>query len=556
MNLVSAQQLKYKYPNSASLALNELSFTVERGEFVGIVGMNGAGKTTLAYALSGLVPHFFKGAYGGAVLIDNQEVLSHEMSDVLSKVGIVFDNPFAQMTGSKTTVYEEIAFGLENRGIPRAQMQHQITECMRLLDIEDLHARNPFSLSGGQMQRVAIASILAMQPDVLILDEPTSQLDPKGTIEVFQLLRRLADNGMSIVLIEQDTEKLMTYTDRILFMHGGKLLQDSKPIELFSRDDLEAYGVEVPMTLKLSKRFGLPPHHALVGDGLYVWNNWKTTQTVQFSFDEDRAFNKQPKTSVIEVCHLTYQYDEKVVLRDINLSLSGEPIAIIGHNGAGKTTFVKLLKSLLKPNSGDVLIDGKNTREESTATIAKVIGLIFQNPADQIFKNSVWEEVLFGPLTIGQSNDVARANTMRALELVGLQQKADEHPYDLSLAERKMVTIASILAMDTPIVIFDEPTIGQDYVGKLRIKEIIRSLQASGKLVICILHDMEFVASTFDRTIIFHEGTVLFDGPTREAFKDQERLNLAKVEQPSITKIVRSLGYDEVVLKEEEITCD
>lgn len=552
MSFIRAQQLKYKYPNRTTFALDDLSFSIDKGEFVGIVGMNAAGKTTLAYALSGLVPHFFKGAYGGKVLIDNEEILSTELCDILSKVGIVFDNPFAQMSGAKTTVYEEIAFGLENMGVFRKQMQQRISECMRLLDIENLHARNPFSLSGGQMQRVALASILAMQPDVLILDEPTSQLDPKGVADVFRIARRLADSGMTIIMIEQNTEKLSTHADQILFMHEGQLLQASKPEELFARNDLEAYGVELPMTEKL-KRIYSQPQSVRVGDDAHVLDSWKPTKTLHFSFDEVCTSKKQPKTPVIKVRELAYRYANNEVLQQINLTLSGEPIAIIGENGAGKTTFVKLVKALLTPDSGHILIDGKHTHEETAATLAKTVGLIFQNPNDQIFKSTVWEEVLFGPLTIGVSKDVAHANAENALELVGLQHKAQEHPYDLSLAERKMVTIASILAMDPPIIIFDEPTIGQDDRGKQQIKKIIHSLQESGKLVICILHDMDFVASTFNRTIIFHAGTVLFDGPTREAFADQERLSLANVEQPMITQIVHSLGYNEVVLKEEEI---
>ncbi|HEX5564835.1 MAG TPA: ABC transporter ATP-binding protein, partial [Sporosarcina sp.] len=201
MSYLRVKNLKYKYPESSGFALDDISFAVEKGEFIGIVGMNTAGKTTLCYALSGLVPHFFKGAYGGDVFIGDMDVLSHDISEITASVGLVFENPFSQMTGAKFTVYDEIAFGLENQGVPRDVMHERVRESMKLLDIEGLRTQNPFSLSGGQMQRVAIASVIAMKPDILILDEPTSQLDPEGAEEVFRVVEKLADGGMTIIMV-------------------------------------------------------------------------------------------------------------------------------------------------------------------------------------------------------------------------------------------------------------------------------------------------------------------------------------------------------------------
>nr|WP_225942206.1 ABC transporter ATP-binding protein [Sporosarcina limicola] len=244
---------------------------------------------------------------------------------------------------------------------------------------------------------------------------------------------------------------------------------------------------------------------------------------------------------------------EAPILQGINVTFRGEPTAIIGQNGAGKTTFVKLLKALLKPSSGDIIINGKNIKNTTAAKIASTVGLVFQNPNDQIFKNNVLDEVLFGPLNIGQAPEVARANAEIMLDLVGLLDKAGENPYDLSLAERKMIAVASILAMDTDIVIFDEPTMGQDARGKKKLKEIIRELYAQGKLVLCILHDMDFVAETFGRTVIFSNGKLLYDGPTRQAFAGQAILDTARVEQPHLTQLACKMGYDGVLLKLEEL---
>ncbi|MCM3743937.1 energy-coupling factor transporter ATPase [Sporosarcina luteola] len=556
MSVLRVVNLKYKYPDSSHFALDDISFTVEKGEFVGIIGMNTAGKTSLGYALSGLIPHFFKGAYGGDVYIGEMDVLSHEISEITAKVGLVFENPFSQMTGAKFTVYDEIAFGLENQGVPRDVMHERIRESMKLLDIEGLQGKNPFSLSGGQMQRVAIASVIAMKPDILILDEPTSQLDPEGAEEVFRVVEKLADEGMTIIMAEQKMEKLAAYADRILLLHDGKLIEDGKPEEVFSRDDLREFGVEPPVYVKVARTLGIRSEKT----GQYPISLDEMPRERELRFHpSDYIKSKTTEANgtttaelIVRDLHFGYEKGQDVI-RGLNVTMSGEPIAIIGQNGAGKTTFVKLLKALLKPDSGEIYLDGNPLSRTTAAKLASRIGLIFQNPNDQIFKHKVIDEVMFGPLNIGQSSKEALANAKEMLDLVGLADKADENPYDLSLAERKMVAMASILAMDTDIVIFDEPTMGQDVRGKSKVKEIIHSLHEKEKLVICILHDMDFVAETFGRTIIFSDGGMLFDGPTREAFAQGDALRLARVEQPHITKLVQRMGYDRIVLKETEL---
>lgn len=554
MNSIRVENLKYKYPNTDTFALDGISFTVKKGEFVGIAGMNTAGKTTLCYALSGLIPHFFKGAYGGDVFIGDMDVLTHEISDITAKVGLVCENPFSQMTGAKFTVYDEIAFGLENLGIPRDEMHRRIKESMQFLDIEALRDKNPFSLSGGQLQRVAIASVIAMKPDILILDEPTSQLDPQGSEEVFRVVENLSQEGMTIVMVEQKTEKLAAYSDRIFLMHEGKLIDSGPPPEIFSRDDLLTFGVEPPVYTTVAKALNLKNKET----GLFPISLKEMPASGLTSGGIQVISESPPLTKTVSpeitVKDLQFSYNEEnPILRGISVTLSGEPTAIIGQNGAGKTTFVKLLKALLKPSFGDVIINGTNIKNTTAAKLAGTIGLIFQNPNDQIFKNNVLDEVMFGPLNVGQTPEVARVNAEKMLKRVGLLDKAVENPYDLSLAERKMIAVASILAMDTDIVIFDEPTMGQDARGKTILKEIIHGLHVQGKLVLCILHDMDFVAETFGRTIIMSNGQLLFDGPTRTAFSEEDTLYTARLEQPHITQLARKMGYGGILLKESEL---
>ncbi len=257
MAKIIVEKLKYKYPATEYLALDDISFSVEAGEFIGIIGKNESGKSTLCQAIAGLVPNFYKGAYGGKVLIDGNEVKKEEVSNLCKKVGTVFQNPFNQVTGSKMTVCEEIAFGLENLGIQRDEMVRRIEDAMELLDISKYRDRNPFDLSGGQMQRMAIASIIAMQPEIIVLDEPTSQLDPQGREEVYQAVQKLSKKGITIFMVEHNMEKIAAYSDRVLLLDGGKQIAMDTPQRIFSRDDLASFGVEPPTFTKICRELGI-----------------------------------------------------------------------------------------------------------------------------------------------------------------------------------------------------------------------------------------------------------------------------------------------------------
>lgn len=255
----------------------------------------------------------------------------------------------------------------------------------------------------------------------------------------------------------------------------------------------------------------------------------------------------------IEIKDMHFSYTEnEPILKGIDLTLDTRTTAVIGQNGAGKTTFVKLLKGLLRPNQGQILLNGEDIAKMTVAQISRHIGLVFQNPNDQIFKNKVIDEVMFGPLNVGMEEKEALEHSKKALAMVGLEHAAEENPYDMGLSERKLIAIASILAMDTDVIIFDEPTIAQDYKAKEKIKEIIRSLKSEGKIVLTIIHDMDFVAESFERTIVFAKGKVLLDGPTAEVFSKREELEQAYLEPPHVTQLCNSLGYREVFLNVED----
>ena len=575
MSVITVENLRYRYPHAKELALDGLDFSVEKGEFIGIIGENGAGKSTLSQALMGLVPQFYKGAYGGTVMVDGIEAGRTPVAQLCGHVGLVFQNPFNQLSGAKDNVYEEVAFGMQNLGVPAEKMKNRVEEALKLLDIWQYRDRNPFDLSGGQMQRVAIASVLVMRPDVMILDEPTSQLDPEGSDEVFKAVETLTGSGITILMIEQKIEKLAAYCDRILLLHKGKQIAFDTPQKVFSMPDLNNYGIQAPAFTRICKAEGVT-----LADGTYPVTVEEAAGVLREKRLEAPACadggERAQRTAGVEAAQaggsaesagssdeqfciekLDFSYLADVpVLKNLNMKLDKRPTAIIGQNGAGKTTLVKLLKGLLKPVSGSIYFHGEDISGKTVAMLAGNVGYVFQNPDDQIFKYNVMDEILFGPLNIGMDAERAKKEAERALKLTGLTGKEKENPYDLELYERKMTAIASVLAMDTDVLILDEPTIAQDWKGRQIIGGIIRSLSECGKLVIAILHDMDFVAENFERVIIMAHGQVLADGTAKEVFAQEEALKKARLQKPYVMQLCEALGYEKSYLTVEELLKD
>ncbi len=572
MSLIEINNLKYRYPGTTELALDDISLNIEKGQFIGIAGENGAGKSTLSQALLGLIPQFYKGAYGGSVVVDGLTAKTAPVAELCSKAGLVFQNPFNQLSGAKDTVYDEVGFGLQNLGIEPSEIHSRVEVVLKRFGIWEFRDRNPFDLSGGQLQRVAIASVLAMNPDILILDEPTSQLDPAGSEEVFHTVDELAETGITIIMIEQKMEKLAEYCDKIMLMHHGKLIDFDTPEKIFSREDLMEYGVVPPVYTEFARKNDLR-----LPDGNYPVTIKKLLDLIKTgNFDckklmtslgkitgpkvcdlEEGTGEKQnsiegavseaavspessDRTFIVEDLHFSY-IEGREIFKGINLSLDRRPTAIIGQNGAGKTTLVRILKGLLKPDSGRLSFEDQDIASKTVAELAGKVGYVFQNPDDQIFKYNVLDEVMFGPLNIGMTREEAETRAHEALKTVGLDEVSRKNPYDLELSDRKMVAIASVLAMDTDVIILDEPTIAQDYKGREKIREIIRDLSSRGKLVIAILHDMDFVSKSFERVIAMAHGEILADGTPDEIFRNHQVLEKAALTPPHLVSLMEEL---------------
>lgn len=549
MPIITIEHLKYKYPNTDRLVLDDISLSIEKGEFIGIIGKNGAGKSTLSQAIIGLVPQFYHGAYGGSVIVDGRDAATVPVGELCEYVGLVFQNPFNQLSGARDTVYGEVAFGLQNLSVEREEMKARVERVMKQLDIWQYRDRNPFDLSGGQMQRVALAGVLVMQPEVIILDEPTSQLDPQGTEEVFRAVDQLTQSGITIIMIEQKPEKMADYCDRLILMHEGKIVAFDTPEKIFSREDLEDMGVQVPVFTEICRNMGWTqpdgtypvtlPATLRVFDRYKSEENWRGQLDLCWKTEAQKSKVLQP---MFQVKNLEFSYGKDVEIFDHwGLCLDTRATAIIGQNGAGKTTLVRLLKGLLKPVSGNIYFRDQDLSGKTVAMLASEIGYVFQNPDDQIFKYRTLDEVMFGPLNIGMQPKEAEEKAREALALMGLQGKEEENPYDLEMYERKMVAIASVLAMDTDVIILDEPIIAQDYEGKQRIGNMIRELSKQGKLVIAILHDMDFTAEYFERVIVMAQGRVLADGNAHEVFGQDEVLEAAKLQKPYMRQLYERL---------------
>ena len=378
-------------------------------------------------------------------------------------------------------------------------------------------------------------------------------------------------------MVEQKLEKMAEYCDKILLLHQGKQIAFDTPEQIFSREDLKNYGVNPPAYTRICQKFGVKKENGCYPASLREALALKEMFPVEEAFARrkcaagsagetsgkpENAENEQILSEIVDknvsgtvdcgknvfnIEHLKFQYLENVpVLQDVNLIIDDRPTAIVGQNGAGKTTLVKLLKGLLKPINGNIYYGGDDIAQKTVAMLAGEIGYVFQNPDDQIFKYHVIDEVMFGSQNIGMTKEQAKEKALQALELVGLKQLADENPYDLELSERKLVAIASVLAMDTKVLILDEPTIAQDWKGRTIIQNIIKDLSKQGKTVIAILHDMDFVAESFERVIVMAHGKVLADGTKEEVFAQKDILEQARIDQPYLTKLCQQLGYEKL----------
>jgi energy-coupling factor transport system ATP-binding protein len=564
MSLIEIEDLTFSYAaQRQEPALRNVSCTIEQGTFVGITGLAEAGKSTFCRLIAGYIPHFFHGELSGRVSVAGTDTREATIGELAERVGFVFENPFDQLTGASLTVLEEAAFALENMGLKREEIRLRAEKSLSQVGMEELKDRHPQQLSGGQSQRLALASILAVQPEVFILDEPTSQLDPLGVEEVFDVITNMHRGGNTLIVVSQDLDHLAVRADRLIAIDKGEIKWDGEPRDVLLEAAEASYPILIPDVLEISRKLReagrIPsdsPVPLTVEQAAHELSSIDTTGSASQAIAAGRTSRRSKTQSSDEILFEDVYYDYPTgvsAIRGISLSLDEGCVCIVGQNGAGKTTLARHLNGLLKPTRGRVLVRGKDTREYRVAELAREVGLAFQNPDDQLFRSTVEEEVRFGPDNVGASREESRRLIDSAIDLMGLEAVREKKPHDLGVPERKRVATASVIAMNTPVVVLDEPTGGQDAEGIDLLGQLVDTLVQQGKLVLVVTHDVEFAARHADRVIALHQGRVLLDDDPRTVFGREEDLVRTHVEPPAVTRLGKLLGLDETLLLPEEL---
>lgn len=492
------ENLTFRYRDRAEPAIRDISLELGHGELLLLAGASGCGKTTLARCINGLIPRSYKGEMQGRVLLNGQDTSGLPLAQISQMVGTVLQDPERQILGAR--VYSEVAFGLENLGLPRAEIQARLEEALEHLGISHLRDRETFHLSGGEKQKVALAGVLAMRPGILLLDEPLASLDPASAQEALALVRRLVDEGMAVLMIEHRVEDVLAIRpDRVAFMADGQLRYLGPAEGLQQAVDYRQ--VKLPAAMIIARA---------VDDAPPIPLQPPLSQLVA-----------EERTPLVRFEEVSFAYgDGTEVLRDISLEICrGDIIAVLGPNGAGKTTLVKHAIGLLKPTAGRVLVRGQDTRQLSVAQIANTLGYVFQSPSHMLFAPTVREELAFGPTNLGHSPQVIEQEVKEALEIVNLSGMEADPPLSLSFGQQKRISIAAILAMRSRVLVMDEPTAGQDYANYRSFMDSIVQLPGF-EAIVFITHDVDLAVLYANRVLLLEQGRLVADGRPEDVLSD------------------------------------
>jgi len=510
--------LTFQYLARPDPALRNLSLELQPGEMLLVAGASGSGKTTLMRCINGLIPRAYRGELTGSVRLKGEEVRNFSLAKLSQTVGTLLQDPEKQILGAH--VRSEVAFGPENLGLPITEVNERVEAALARLGLQHVRDRETHSLSGGEKQKVALAGLLAMQPPILLLDEPLASLDPASAREALAAFRQLADEGTTIVLVEHRVEDaLAARPDRVLYLQQGQIQYLGAPAGLADVVDWRQVKLPAPQIMRrvrstLTAR-AVPPS--------------RPTQP-------EAPANGRP---LIQFESVSFHYDDgPPVLRDINLKIhAGERVALLGPNGAGKSTLVKHAIGLVKPRSGRVLVEGRDTRELSVAQVARTLGYCFQSPTQMLFAQTVKEELAFGPHNLGYKQaeiEQFSANALKTVNLTGMEQYS---PLSLSFGQQKRVTIACVIAMRSRILALDEPTAGQDYGNYIAFMDSLmeqegeqgRAAASHFDALVFITHDLDLAIMYASRVILLADRTIAADGPPEQVLKDSDLLRRCRI---------------------------
>lgn len=558
---IKLQNVVFSYPSSENeriRALDGVSFSVEKGEYLALLGRNGSGKSSVAK----LVDVLEFPDEGDILIMGYISTDESTFWTIRKNCGMVFQNPDNQIVG--TTVEEDVAFGPENLGIPTKEIRRRVDDALSYVGLSEYTKKEPYTLSGGQKQRLAIAGILAMEPRIMILDEATAMLDPIGREAVLSLTEKLIrEKGITVIHITHDMTEAAR-ADRVLILEKGRIAMEGKPSHVFSQveflrdkgldvpffaDILHAFsrhiGIDIPSSSLESEQTSRSALLSLMKDSREIISRSSLEKTENARY----ALREEDETALC-VKNLSYRYEDDEALTLDNISFSvrkGECLSIIGHSGSGKTTLITHLNGLIRPQTGDVLYhsDAEDLSAKNKSDLQKIrehVGLLFQYPEYQLFEETVAKDVAFGPKMMGLSKEETKKRVEEALSLVGIGESFMERsPFSLSGGEKRRVAFAGILAMDPDVLVLDEPAAGLDPAGRKEIFAYIRELKRRGKTIVLVSHDMDEAASCCDRILILRKGVA--DGPqTREdLFSQPEKMKKLDVTGPKILSFLTSI---------------
>ena len=587
--VIRAEQVRFQYKKrdvdgnviATEEILKGVDLTIKKGEFIALLGRNGSGKTTFSKQLNAILR-----PSEGTVTVDEMGTRDAEkLYEIRQRVGMVFQNPDNQMVAA--SVEEEVAFGPENLGMESETIVSRVKQALEQVRMWKRRKTAPNHLSGGQKQRIAIAGILAMHPDYIVLDEPTAMLDPKGRKEVMEALQRLnQEQEMTVILITHDMEEA-ALASRVILLADGQVRFDGTPEKFFGAGVLLAeMGMEAPLSYRVRKFIDSDVFVEKVGDAREdeaatgkrknlseydkLGREWEASSELvdKKKNEKAEAQTDEKNQDLLSLQHVSYIYSpgtayEKVALDDVSLSLGkGEIVGLAGHTGSGKSTMIQLLNGLLKPTGGTVTFEGKDIHAKgySGNYLRSRVGMVFQYPEHQMICDTVWEDVAFGPGKQGLTEEACKTRVEEALRFVDLPEKYYQaSPLQLSGGQKRRVAIAGVLAMHPEYIILDEPAAGLDAEGKREIFDRIRRMsREQGIGVLLVSHSMEDLAEYADRIIVLDDGKKILDDRPAEVFAERETLETCGLDVPEAVKFadrLRAEGYaiPQTVIREEEL---
>ena len=564
MSMVKTDKLVFEYEKrdeegnviGKQRAIDEVDIQIEKGRFIAILGHNGSGKSTFAKHINALlVPG------GGTMWVGGRDTKDEdELWNIRQSAGMVFQNPDNQIIA--TVVEEDVGFGPENLGVPTKEIWQRVDDALEKVGMTEYRYRSPNKLSGGQKQRVAIAGVVAMRPECIVLDEPTAMLDPNGRKEVIRTVRDLQkQEKVTVILITHYMEEV-TDADYIYVMDKGKVVMEGKPEQIFSKVDLlKHYRLDVPQATAVADeliRKGFPvsagtlTREALCREVVSLARERGRIQDpLGKEVYRDEVKSRPDGDPVLRLKNLNYIYNpgtayEKHAMKGVDLDIwQGEFIGIIGHTGSGKSTLIQHLDGLIRATGGELFFQGENIYQEgySMKTLRQQVGLVFQYPEHQLFEADVLSDVCFGPKNQGLSDEECRQRAKEALQMVGFPETLyNASPFDLSGGQKRRVAIAGVLAMRPKVLVLDEPTAGLDPKGRDDILDQIALLQKTTHMTVNLLsHSMEHVARYVDRIIVMNRGEKIFDDTPKRVFRHYKRLEEVGLAAPEVTYLMHEL---------------